>query len=36
MFYPFELEKYLEELLPPREELLLEMESEALRETIPV
>ncbi|NLM20481.1 MAG: O-methyltransferase [Peptococcaceae bacterium] len=36
MFYSFELEKYLEELLPPREELLLEMEREALRETIPV
>lgn len=36
MFYPFELEKYLEELLPPRDELLLEMEKVALEETIPV
>lgn len=36
MFYPFELEKYLEELLPPRDELLLEMERVALAETIPV
>jgi predicted O-methyltransferase YrrM len=35
MFYSFELEKYLEELLPPRDELLLEMEGEALAETIP-
>ncbi|KUO63841.1 MAG: methyltransferase [Gracilibacter sp. BRH_c7a] len=36
MFYPFELEKYLEDLLPPRDELLLEMESVSLEETIPV
>lgn len=36
LFYPFELEKYLEELLPPRDELLLEMEEVALAETIPV
>ncbi len=36
MFYAFELEKYLEELLPPRDELLLEMEEAALAETIPV
>lgn len=36
MFYPFELEKYLEELLPLRDELLLEMEKVALEETIPV
>lgn len=36
MFYPFELERYLEELLPPRDELLLEMERTALKETIPV
>lgn len=36
MFYPFELEKYLEDLLPPRDELLLEMEKAALEETIPV
>jgi predicted O-methyltransferase YrrM len=36
LFYPFELEKYLEELLPTRDELLQEMESVALEETIPV
>lgn len=36
LFYPFELEKYLEELLPPRDELLSEMEQVALAETIPV
>lgn len=36
MFYPFELEKYLEDLLPPRDELLWEMESVSLEETIPV
>lgn len=36
MFYPFELEKYLEELLPPRDALLREMEQQALQETIPV
>lgn len=36
MFYPFALEKYLEDLLPPRDELLLEMERTALEETIPV
>jgi len=36
MFYSFELEKYLEDLLPPRDELLLEMEKAALEETIPV
>ncbi|HHV64388.1 MAG TPA: O-methyltransferase [Peptococcaceae bacterium] len=36
MFYSFELEKYLEDLLPPRDELLLEMEKVALEETIPV
>lgn len=36
MFYPFELEKYLENLLPPRDELLLEMERISLAETIPV
>lgn len=36
MFYSFELEKYLEELLPSRDELLLEMEKVALDETIPV
>lgn len=36
MFYSFELEKYLEDLLPPRDELLVEMEKTALAETIPV
>jgi len=36
LFYPFELEKYLEDLLPDRDELLLEMEKAALEETIPV
>lgn len=36
MFYSFELEQYLGELLPEREELLKEMESQALQETIPV
>ncbi|UWG99319.1 O-methyltransferase [Dehalobacter sp. DCM] len=36
MFYPFELEKYLEELLPQRDELLSQMEQTALAETIPV
>lgn len=36
MFYPFELEKYLEDLLSEREPLLLEMEKVALEETIPV
>ncbi len=36
MFYSFELEKFLEDLLPPRDELLLEMERVALGETIPV
>lgn len=36
MFYPFAMEKYLEDLLPTRDELLLEMERTALEETIPV
>lgn len=36
MFYSFELEQYLGDLLPKRDELLLEMEAQALRETIPV
>lgn len=36
MFYSFELEKYLESLLPARDELLLEMERLALKQTIPV
>lgn len=36
LFYPFELEKYLEELLPQRDELLNQMEQIALAETIPV
>lgn len=36
MFYSFELEQYLGELLPVRNELLNEMESQSLKETIPV
>lgn len=36
MFYSFELEQYLGDLLPEREELLVEMEEQALKETIPV
>lgn len=36
MIYSFELEKFLGDLLPVRDELLLEMEEQALRETIPV
>lgn len=36
MLYSFELEKYLEDLLPRRDHLLLEMEEKALEETIPV
>lgn len=36
MFYPFAMEKYLEDLLPVRDNLLLEMERTALEETIPV
>ncbi|MDA8228135.1 MAG: O-methyltransferase [Desulfitobacterium hafniense] len=36
MFYPFELEKYLGDLLPERDPLLQEMEEQALLETIPV
>lgn len=36
MFYSFELEQYLGDLLPMREELFLEMEEQALQETIPV
>lgn len=36
MFNPFELERYLEDLLPERDSLLQEMEVEALTETIPV
>jgi len=36
VFYPFELEKYMEQLLPTRDALLLEMEKVALEETIPV
>lgn len=35
VFYSFELEQYLGELLPEREELFKEMESQSLRETIP-
>ena len=36
MFYPFEMEQYLETLLGERDPLLQEMEVQALRETIPV
>ena len=36
MFYPFELEQYLEHLLPERDPLMVEMESRALKETIPI
>lgn len=36
MFYSFELEQYLGELLPERDPLFLEMEEQALKETIPV
>lgn len=36
MFYPFEMEQYLETLLGERDPLLQEMEEQALRETIPV
>lgn len=36
MFYPFELEKYLEELLPERDPLFTEMEELALQQTIPI
>ena len=36
MFYSFELEQYLGDLLPKRDELFLEMEEQALKETIPV
>ena len=36
MFYPFEMEKYLETLLGERDPLLKEMEEQALKETIPV
>lgn len=36
MFYPFALEKYLEELLPLRDPLFSEMEARALQQTIPV
>lgn len=36
MFYSFELEQYLGELLPLRNELLNEMESQSLKEMIPV
>lgn len=36
MFYSFELEQYLGDLLPEREQLFLEMEEQALKETIPV
>ncbi|WP_041276699.1 O-methyltransferase [Desulfosporosinus acidiphilus] len=36
MFYPFEMERYLETLLGERDSLLREMEEIALQETIPV
>ncbi|HWQ41497.1 MAG TPA: O-methyltransferase [Desulfosporosinus sp.] len=36
MFYPFEMERYLETLLGDRDPLLQEMEKQALKETIPV
>lgn len=36
MFYPFEMEQYLEILLGERDPLLREMEDQALQETIPV
>ena len=36
MFYPFEMERYLETLLGERDSLLREMEEQALKETIPV
>lgn len=36
MFYPFEMEQYLETLLGERDPLLREMEEQALKETIPV
>ncbi|MCB8815760.1 O-methyltransferase [Desulfosporosinus shakirovi] len=36
MFYPFEMERYLETLLGERDPLLCEMEEQALKETIPV
>jgi predicted O-methyltransferase YrrM len=36
VFYPFELEKYLEELLPERDPLFTEMEELAMQQTIPV
>jgi len=36
VFYPFEMEKYLETLLGERDPLLQEMEAQALKETIPV
>ena len=36
MFYPFEMERYLETLMGERDPLLREMEEQALQETIPV
>jgi len=36
LFYPFEMERYLETLLGERDPLLREMEEQALKETIPV
>ncbi|AET70638.1 putative O-methyltransferase [Desulfosporosinus orientis DSM 765] len=36
MFYPFEMEQYLESLLGERDTLLREIEEQALKETIPI
>ncbi|MBC2722631.1 O-methyltransferase [Desulfosporosinus sp.] len=36
MFYPFEMERYLETLLGERDPLLHEIEEQALKETIPI
>ncbi len=36
LFYPFEMERFLETLLGERDPLLREMEEQALKETIPV
>ena len=36
MFYPFEMEQYMETLLGDRDPLLREMEEQSLKETIPV
>ncbi|HEX3015932.1 MAG TPA: class I SAM-dependent methyltransferase, partial [Desulfobacteria bacterium] len=36
MFYSFELEQFLEQAVPERDDLMREMETQALQETIPV